>query len=504
MVNLSAFIRYHAIRAPERVALLYDGQRISYGQFWDRIQRLAGWLAARGIGPDDVVAVFMKNSASFLDASFATSHLGAVFLPINYRLAAEEVAYILANSGAKLLLADAEFDAIAEGAVPDVVLLDHNAQRDSRVLAGFDREPAPMAARKPDDLFRLIYTSGTTDRPKGVRHSYANYYWKNLDQIIHLGITAEDRLLCAAPLYHVGAFDLPGTAVLSVGGTMAIQRDFDPEEALAGIERDHLTCTWMAPVMLSRALDYRGQFNTRSLKWCIGGGEKTPEARIRAFRELFPQGRFIDGYGLTETCGGDTLMDAGMELTKIGSTGRALAHVEIRIADESGAKLPAGKDGEICLRGPKVTEGYWRDEAKTAASFFGDWFRSGDVGYLDEDGFLYVTDRQKDMIISGGENIASSEVERVIYELPEVRECAVIGLPDALWGERPVAVVVLNEGAELSLATLAAHCRAHLASFKVPRELSLSSALPRNPSGKVLKRVLRDQLVNRPIEIRER
>ncbi|MFO0998690.1 MAG: AMP-binding protein, partial [Alphaproteobacteria bacterium] len=194
----------------------------------------------------------------------------------------------------------------------------------------------------------------------------------------------------------------------------------------------------------------------------------------------------------------------GRELEKIGSTGRALAHVEVRIADEEGVSLPAGKEGEICLRGPKVTEGYWRDEAKTKASFFGAWFRTGDVGYLDEEGFLYITDRKKDMIISGGENIASSEVERVIYELPEVRECAVVGLPDPLWGERPVAVVVLNEGAALSLADLARHCREHLASFKVPRQLSLIDALPRNPSGKVLKRVLRDRLMNQPIQIAER
>ncbi|MFO0997731.1 MAG: AMP-binding protein [Alphaproteobacteria bacterium] len=504
MVNLSSYIRYHALRAPERIAILYDGQRISYGQFWDRIQRLAGWLAARGIGPDDVVAVFMKNSAAFLDIAFATSHLGAVFLPVNYRLASEEVAYIVSNAEAKLLLADSELGAVVEGAATDIVLLDHNAQRDSRVIAGFDRAPVPCHARSPGDLFRLMYTSGTTDHPKGVRHTYANYYWKNLDQIIHLNITAEDKLLAAAPLYHVGAFDLPGTAVLSVGGTMSILRDFDPEEALASIERDHLTCSWMAPVMLGRALDYRGQFNTRSLKWCVGGGEKTPEARIRAFRELFPLGRFVDGYGLTESCGGDTLMEAGRELEKIGSTGRALAHVEVRIADEEGVSLPAGKEGEICLRGPKVTEGYWRDEAKTKASFFGAWFRTGDVGYLDEEGFLYITDRKKDMIISGGENIASSEVERVIYELPEVRECAVVGLPDPLWGERPVAVVVLNEGAALSLADLARHCREHLASFKVPRQLSLIEALPRNPSGKVLKRVLRDRLMNQPIQIAER
>jgi fatty-acyl-CoA synthase len=187
-------------------------------------------------------------------------------------------------------------------------------------------------------------------------------------------------------------------------------------------------------------------------------------------------------------------MDAGRELDKIGSTGRAIAHVEIEIRDDHGRSLPPGEDGEICLRGPKVTKGYWKDPDKTAAAFFGDWFRTGDIGHLDSDGFLYLTDRKKDLIVSGGENIASSEVERVIYELPSVREVAVVGMPDERWGEKPVAVVVLADDQSLDLASLAAHCRAQLAGFKVPKELVIRDGLPRNPSGKVLKRVLRAEL----------
>jgi fatty-acyl-CoA synthase len=235
------------------------------------------------------------------------------------------------------------------------------------------------------------------------------------------------------------------------------------------------------------------QFELGTLRWVIGGGEKTPEARIREFGSAFPNGRYIDAYGLTETCSGDTLMEAGMEIAKIGSTGRATPHVEIEIRDDAGAPLGPGTEGEICLRGPKVFKGYWRDPGKTSASFFGDWFRTGDIGYLDEDGFLFLTDRKKDLIISGGENIASSEVERVVYQLPAVNEVAVIGVPDEKWGERPVAIVVLREGASLDLAVLEAHCRQHLARFKVPRELHIRESLPRNPSGKVLKRVLRQE-----------
>jgi fatty-acyl-CoA synthase len=242
------------------------------------------------------------------------------------------------------------------------------------------------------------------------------------------------------------------------------------------------------------ALDGRDRFDLSSFRWCIGGGERTPEARIRGFTELFRNARYIDGYGLTETCGGDTLMEGGREIEKIGSTGRALAHVELTIRDGDGKVLPPHAEGEICLRGPKVMRNYWKDPEKTAASFFGDWFRTGDVGFVDEEGFLYLTDRKKDMIISGGENIASSEVERVIYQLPQVAECAVVGLPDDRWGERPVAVVVLRAGATLEQSELERHCRAHLAAFKVPRQLVVREVLPRNPSGKVLKRMLRDEL----------
>jgi fatty-acyl-CoA synthase len=231
-----------------------------------------------------------------------------------------------------------------------------------------------------------------------------------------------------------------------------------------------------------------------SVRWVVGGGERTPEARIRAFSELFTRARYIDAYGLTETCSGDTMMEAGREIEKIGSVGRPLAHVEVEIRGAQGQRLATGDTGEICLRGPKVTQGYWRDPEKTKASFFGDWFRSGDVGHLDAEGFLYLTDRKKDMIVSGGENIASSEVERVVYELPQVADAAVIGVPDEQWGERPVAVVVLKPGGALTLEALQDYCRRKLAGFKVPKELIVRTDLPRNPSGKILKRVLREAI----------
>jgi fatty-acyl-CoA synthase len=494
MIDPSSFIAFHARQTPERCALKYRGEEISYAAFHSRIQTVGGWLASRGIGPDDVVAVLMKNSPAFLDIAFAASHIGAIFLPINFRLASDEIAYIVENSGARLLIADEEFRASAAGPAP-IVLVDVTAQSNATRL-GPGAKPAEAHRRRASDLMRLMYTSGTTDRPKGVMLTYGNIHWKSVDHVLALGLSHDTRLLVAGPLYHVGALDLPGIAVLWQGGMLSILRDFDAAQCLAAIEADRLDGAWLAPVMTTSILTLpdRGRYDVSSLRWAIGGGEKTPEARIRAFSQYFTNARYIDAYGLTETCGGDTFMEPGLEITKIGSTGRAVPHVEIEIRDDMGHRVVPGENGEICLRGPKVTRGYWKDPEKTAAAFFGDWFRSGDVGYLDEDGFLYLTDRKKDMIISGGENIASSEVERVIYELPQVREVAVIGMPDQRWGERPIAVVVLADSAALELPDLTEHCRQRLASFKVPKQLIIRDSLPRNPSGKVLKRVLRAEL----------
>lgn len=492
MINLSASISFHADRTPDRVAVIYQDRVITYGELSDRILRMAALLHARGIGRGDVVALFLKNSPAFLEIAFAASYLGAVFLPVNYRLAASEAEYILRDAGAKLLFVDHEFSAIQALDIQKIAL-DSATQVDSRLLPGAAPVVPEPCACQEDDLVRLMYTSGTTSRPKGVMHSYRNIHWKNFDHILALGLGAEDRLLVVGPLYHVGAFDLPGIAVLWTGGMLNIHREFDPVAALEAIERHRLTGGWMAPVMLSRilALEDSTRFDLSSFRWCIAGGEKTPESRIRDFTRVFANARFIDGFGMTETCSGDTLMEAGREIEKIGSTGRPLMHVEIRIVDEQGDTLPPDTDGEICIRGPKVTKGYWNAPEKTAESFFGDWLRTGDIGHLDRDGFLYITDRAKDMILSGAENVASCEIESVLYDLPQILEAAAIGVADEKWGERIVAVVVLKPGTHLTIEEVDLHCRKHLAGFKVPKELRIVDALPRNPSGKVLKRVLR-------------
>ena len=497
VINLSSFVRLHARRTPDKTAIVFGECRITWRMLAQRIEQTAGWLRQRGIRADDIVAVFMKNSPALLELAFAASHIGAVFLPINYRLAGDEVGYITTHAGANLLIADEEFAPTVQG-LPNVVLVDAAARVDStRLCPG--APAAEMLARQPGDLFRLMYTSGTTARPKGVVHAYENFYWKSADHILCLGLTTATRLLIVGPLYHVGAFDLPGIAVLWLGGTIVLQREFDAGAVLDAIEAENIEGVWLAPVMTGALLAEAARKSRRvaSLRWVIGGGDRTPESRIRAFAEAFPAARYIDAYGLTETCSGDTFMEAGHEIAKIGSVGRPVAHLEIRIVNDDGAPLPAGENGEICLRGPKVTRGYWHDPERTRASFLGDWFRTGDVGYLDEDGFLFLTDRKKDLIVSGGENIASSEIERVLYDLPLIAEAAVIGVPDERWGEIPLAVVVMAEGAAFEPLAILAHCRAKLAGFKVPKVIVRRDTLPRNPSGKILKRMLREEIAGR-------
>jgi fatty-acyl-CoA synthase len=491
MVNLSSFIRFHAQRTPDKAALVYGGERISYAEFLRRIERLGGWLRQEGVQPGDVVAVLMKNSTAFLEIAFAASHVGAALLPVNYRLSTEEVTYIVGDAGARLLFVDDDLQSRA-GGCERIIAVNGAAQQDMGRLTG-ECAAAEAVAREPGDLMRLMYTSGTTARPKGVMHSYENFYWKNAAHQMEFALSPETRLLVALPLYHVGAYDLPGVAVLWCGGTIVLHRDFDAHAVLEAFHAERITGAAMVPVMTGMLLacEDRERYDVSSLQWICGGGEKTPESRIRAFSAYFRNARYIDAYGLTESCSGDTFMAAGREIEKIGSAGRATLHVEIQIREVDGTVLAVGETGEICLRGPKITRGYWNDPEKTRASFYGDWFRTGDAGYLDAEGFLYLTDRIKDMIISGGENIASSEVERVIYQLPQVREAAVIGVPDAHWGERPVAIVALNPDAVLDLQTLTEHCRVHLAGFKLPKELRLVDSLPRNATGKILKRELR-------------
>lgn len=498
--NLAATLAHHADRFPERPCVVWGSETITYGELDRRAARSAAGLARLGIGRGDVVAVLLYNCPEFLETMFAVARLGAIFMPMNWRLAGEEVAYIAGHAGARLVVSEPELEALAEAArrdLPGAGVVGVGGAAPGWTLFASLREggEAPAADVAGDDVHRLMYTSGTTARPKGVMITYANLYWKNVAHVVEFGVTGADRGLACGPLYHVGALDLTTTTVLYAGGTVDIHRKFEADRALDAFERGAISCVWLAPAMVNQILAHPSlpERDLSGVRLIIDGGEKMPLPLIERLLRAFPGAWFADAYGLTETVSGDTFLDKRATTAKLGSVGKPCLHLEVAIWDD--ADRPVGPDalGEIVLRGPKVFRGYWKDPDATATAFRGGWFHTGDIGYLDRDGFLYIVDRKKDMIISGGENIASPEVERVLYEHPAVVEAAIVGRPDPRWGEVPVAFVVCRPGAKATEAELREFCQARLARFKTPRAVHFVEALPRNPSGKVLKRVLREQ-----------
>jgi acyl-CoA synthetase (AMP-forming)/AMP-acid ligase II len=499
-VNWFAVLEHHAARSPDKAMTIFEGETTTYREMADRATALAGGLTARGIRQGDVVALLSYNRPEFLEALFAANYLGAIAMPINWRLAAAEVRYILEHSGARALVCDESLLELAGEATTDLTdtLVRLTMARDEQgwtPLAEVRSDPneAARVTATADDVHRLMYTSGTTGRPKGVMITHANLAWKNLAHTIEFGFTGADLGLACGPLYHVGALDLTTTSLVAAGATTIIHRSFDASDVVGEIERSRVTTVWLAPAMVNAIMslpDVEAR-DLSSVRVVINGGEKMPIPLIERIQRVFPSAWFADAYGLTETVSGDTFLDRNSIVSKLGSVGRPCLYLELDVWDEGGRSAAPGEKGEVVLRGPKVFKGYWRDPDATAAAFAGGWFHTGDIGVLDDDGYLYIVDRLKDMIVSGGENIASSEIERVLYEHAAVLEAAVVGRADDRWGEVPVAFVALRDGADATSEVLIAHCSAQLARFKVPRAVTFVDALPRNPSGKVLKRELR-------------
>jgi acyl-CoA synthetase (AMP-forming)/AMP-acid ligase II len=498
-----AVLEHHAIRTPDKPLAVCGAEVVTYRQMADRAAALASGLHRRAVGAGDVVGLLSYNSIEFLTTIFAANHIGAIAMPINWRLAADEVRFILDHSRARALVCDLtcvelanDSTALLEGGELARVCVTNDP------LDGWERfadvaeesEPIDRAPASADHIHRLMYTSGTTGRPKGVMISHANLAWKNFAHITEFGFTDTEVGLACGPLYHVGALDLVTTSMIAVGATTMIHRAFDADAVVDEIERSRVTCMWTAPAMLRAILDVDriDERDLSSVRVIIAGGEKMPIPTIERLQSIFPTAWFADAYGLTETVSGDTFLDRESTVSKLGSVGRPCQYLELDIWDEQGRSVGRGQRGEVVLRGPKVFAGYWRDPDATRTAFAGGWFHTGDIGTMDDEGYLYIVDRLKDMIVSGGENVASSEVERAIYEHDSVVEAAVVGRADDRWGEVPIAFVVVRPDATTTSEELISHCRDRLAKFKVPKDVVLIDALPRNPSGKVLKRELRE------------
>ncbi|MEX1173576.1 MAG: long-chain fatty acid--CoA ligase [Chloroflexota bacterium] len=497
-----AVLEHHASRTPDTPVTVFGDEIVTYGEMVARTAASAAGLHERGVGVGDVVGLLSYNCTEFLETIFAANYLGAIAMPINWRLAAPEVRYILEHSEAKALVCDNALVDLAndgtQGMEASLLRASISDRVDGWTSLAELRASTGAPLRAPvtgDDVHRLMYTSGTTGRPKGVMLTHANLAWKNLAHIVEFGFTGTDLGLACGPLYHVGALDLTTTSLIAAGATTILHRVFEAADVVNEIERSSVTTVWLAPAMVNAimALPDIDQRDLSSVRLVINGGEKMPIPLIERIQRTFPSAWFADAYGLTETVSGDTFLDRDSLVTKLGSVGRPCLYLELDIWDEDGKSLPAGERGEVVLRGPKVFKGYWRDPEATAAAFAGGWFHTGDIGVRDDDGYLFIVDRLKDMILSGGENIAGSEIERVLYEHDAVLEAAVVGRPDDRWGEVPVAYVALRPNEVATADELIDHCRRELARYKVPKEVTFIDALPRNPSGKVLKRELRSR-----------
>jgi fatty-acyl-CoA synthase len=480
--------------SPNRVAVVHDGREWTFGQLHDRARRAAHALADLGVGHGDRVAYLGPNHPTFLEVLFGAGQLGAVFVPLNWRMATPELTYVLGDCGARVLVYGA--------AQADVVAGVRDAAEPRRVALGEEYEGL-LAAAGPgpldepvdaDETCMIMYTSGTTGRPKGAMLTHANIAWNSYNVLLDIDVTSDEVTLVVAPMFHVAALNQTVLPTLLKGGRVVLMSAFDPDRVLDVIARHRVTFLFGVPTMfltMARAPGW-AHADLSSVRSATCGGAPVPESVIATYQERGVT--FMQGYGLTEAAPGVLFLRRDESVSKAGSAGTAAFFTDVRLVRPDGHAAETGEPGEIEVQGPNVMAGYWRWPEATEAVFSADgWLRTGDVGVADDDGYIYVRDRTKDLIISGGENIYPAEVEDALYRHPAVAECAVVGVPDETWGEVGRAVVVPREGVEVSGDDLLDFLADKIAKFKIPKSVVFAESLPRTASGKVLKSELRSR-----------
>ncbi|MBS3996869.1 MAG: long-chain fatty acid--CoA ligase [Hydrogenophaga sp.] len=488
-----------------RQALTFEGVTWTYADMLGHIDRMAGALRAGGVQPGTRVGYLGFNHPLFFVALFACSKIGAIFVPLNFRLAGPEFAYIINDAGVHTLLVDADhipvIDTVREQLTCRRYLCAHGQPADPACWPDAAQAMAAAApvteAHQPhqDEVAVIMYTSGTTGRPKGAMLTAGNFWWNHVSELVMLDIRPDDVLLTFAPIFHIGALNVLTLTTFLKGAHIVLHRSFDPAAALRDIQQHQVSTLFVVPAMLlfiSQHPDF-AQADTASVRFIMCGGAPCPEPLLKLMDQ---RGILVQqGYGLTETAAMATALSSEWAASKIGSVGMSPLLTDVRIVASDGRVVTQPQErGEVCVRGMNVTRGYWNQPDATRHAIGDDhWFRTGDVGYFDEQGFYYICDRVKDMVITGGENVYPAEVESVLYAHPAVAEVAVIGAPDPQWGEAVVAVVALKPGHSLTLDEMRAFATERLARYKVPKQLRIVEALPRNPTGKILKYKLRER-----------
>ena len=509
--GIGSWLQRRRPKSGDKTALIAGDRKLSYEQIADRSCRLANALRDRGVAKGDRVAYLGENHPAFLETLFACGQLGAIFVPLNTRHAPPEIRFQLDDCSAAVLIHAEDLGSTARAAAAGTALTRLIAVGDKAaaaegaaaedyedVVAAGSAEPLDEPVTL-DDGAMILYTSGTTGSPKGALLTHGNITWNCINVITDFDFCSTDVALMISPMFHVASLDMGVLPTLLKGGTVILEPRFDPQRTLQLIERHRVTTISGVPTTYQMLCEHPEwpTSDISSLNKLTCGGSAVPLRVLEAYetRGL----RFSNGYGMTETAPGATTLPASRSRDKAGSSGLPHFFTAVRIADPDGRPVQQGTVGEIQIKGPNVIREYWNRPDATAGSYDdGGWFKSGDMGYQDQDGFVFVSDRLKDMIISGGENIYPAEVEQAIAEIEAVGSVAVIGVPDEKWGEVPRAVVVVREGANLTEQQVHAHLDGRLARYKIPKAVVFVNEMPRTASGKIRKKDLRQQLFPDP------
>jgi long-chain acyl-CoA synthetase len=506
-MQLTLALQRAARIAPAKTAVVFGERRQTWAQFADRVARLAGVLKDLGVGPGDRVAMLSHSSDRYLEFFFATLWAGGIAVPVSTRYALPETAFLLQDSGARLLLVGDDFVAMAndlrgrapnlahmiyagEGPVP-VGMIDYEAAISARA-------PVADALRSGEDVAVLFYTGGTTGRSKGVMLTHTNCLANSFGSIVHTRLRESLVGLHAGPLYHAAAGSRVFTNTV-LGATHVVIPRFTVKGVLEAIQEHRITFVSMVPTMMTMILNEPdlGRYDLSSLELIGYGGAPMPVATLEALMRRLPKVRFAQAYGMTELSPACTYLEAEdhsldpAKVHRLASGGRAIVGCDVRIVDADDREVPVGQIGEIVVAGPTVMKGYWNQPEMTAEALRGGYMHTGDAGHMDADGYVYVSDRIKDMIVTGGENVYSIEVENAVLTHPAIRECAVIGVPHPLWGEAVHAVVTLKAGAQVTAEEIITHCRERIAAFKCPQTIEFRDQMPLSQANKILKAELR-------------
>ena len=512
-MNTSEFLNITSLIVPDRTAIIFDGKRISYSELALRVARLANALRDLGVKSGDRIATMEVNCNEHIEAYFAAAKLDAIYVPINFRATESELEYMLNDSSPTVLLAGSRYtDMIGPistkiDSLKVLIVIDGSADgwHTYDQMVNSDRDDEMFPESDDDDLTMLMFTAGTTGSPKGVMLSHDSFSSYILSNVSPPDMEVEEKNILTVPLYHIAGVQAVMAAIYG-GRTLIIQRQFEPVEWLALVEDEKANRAMMVPTMLKMLLDHEEfpNHDLSSLEVITYGAAPMPLEVIRRAIEMLPGTFFINAFGQTETAATITMLppedhilegyseEVEIKLKRLTSIGKPLDDVEVRIVSEDGDAVALGETGEIVARGSRLMKGYWKQEEATAEALRGGWLYTGDLGYFDEDGYIFLSGRAKDFIKRGGEMVSPEEVEQVLHSHPSIDEAAIIGVPDVDWGERVRAIVVAKDGETIDGNEVIEYCRSRLSSFKKPESVVVVHELPRNPLGKVLKRVLRE------------